>query len=314
MLAGIMMGGLPCLAAVGLFLLGMPQALSAEAISPSNHAASCRDSRLPPHSKQPWEEGPHLRLEVDVNGDGLVDVLEVTRSLGSGFSSTDVQLTLGGSGVRLEAGEGFDFTAITAVSPVPKELLDPRHRAALGWIEEALFGRVCALPDPSLAWLLDPAKRLNWIPGPPGIPDPYAIRLPARRVARAIKEAYVPVEKLDLTGEAWLYYAGGVHAYPPAGQGPVELARQGDRVLLGTAHGVILTNPKRSRHAWIYVHAGNLGVKLRFPSIGSARLDGDTAIIRLIGYRLHPDDSLAERKATKSRQVRVNLKTGAISK
>lgn len=55
-------------------------------------------------------------------------------------------------------------------------------------------------------------------------------------------------------------------------------------------------------------------MKLRFPSIGSARLDGDTAIIRLIGYRLHPDDSLAERKATKSRQVRVNLKTGAISK
>lgn len=61
------MSGLPCLA-VGLVLLWMPQALSAEAISPSNHAASCRDSRLPPHSKQPWEEGPHLRLEVGTHG------------------------------------------------------------------------------------------------------------------------------------------------------------------------------------------------------------------------------------------------------
>ena len=280
----------------------------------SAHAASCRDSRLPPLSKQPGEEGPHLRLEVDVNGDGLPDLLEVTRSLGSGFSSTDVQLTLGGSGVQLEAGESVDFTAISAVSPVPKQLLDPRHRAALAWIEEVLFSRVCTIPDPSLAWLLAPAKRLVWIPGPPEMPDHYAIRLLVSRMPRMIKESYTPVEELDLSGEAWLAYAGGVHGYPPGQQGPVELSRQGDRVLLGTAHGVILTNRKRSRHAWIYVHGGNRGVKLRFPSIGNARLDGDTATIRLTGFRLSPDDSLAEREGSESLQVRVNLRTGAIAK
>jgi hypothetical protein len=299
--------------AVGLVVLWVPQALDAEATSASAHAASCRDSRLPPLSRQPWEEGPHLRLDVDVNGDGLPDLLEVTRSLGSGFSSTEVQLTLGGSGVQLEAEEGVDFTAISAVSPVPKKLLDPRHRGALEWIEDALFGRVCTIPDPSLAWLLDPAKRLTWIAGPPEMPDHYAIRLPVSRVPRAIKESYAPVEELDVSGEAWLSYAGGVHGYPPAEQGPVELASQGDRVLLGTAHGVILTNRNRSRHAWIYVHGGNLGVKLRFPSIASARLDGDTATIRLTGFRL-PDNSSAEPQGPESLRVRVNLRTGAIAK
>ncbi|MGH6890835.1 MAG: hypothetical protein ACREEP_01115, partial [Dongiaceae bacterium] len=92
---------------------------------------------------------------------------------------------------------------------------------------------------------------------------------------------------------------------------PVELARQGDRVLLGTAHGVLLTNPKRSRPTWIYVYEGDLGMKLRLPSIGSARLNGDTAIIRLKWPRLVPDDSSPEGERRETLQVRVNLNTGA---
>ena len=308
------MGSGAVLVLLGIALLWTPQAYSAQGVAPSTHAASCRESRLPPRSKKPWEEGPHLRLEVDVNGDGVVDVLEVTDSLGSGFSGTDVQLTLGGSGVRLKAEEGFAFTAMTAVNPVPKELLNPRHRGALAWIEEALFDRICAIPDPSLAWLLDSTKRLRWIEGPPEIPGSYAIRLPVRRVAGLIKKAYVSVEKLDPNGEVWLFYGGGVHGYPPAEKGPVELARRGDRVLLGTAHGVILTNPKRSRHTWIYVYEGDLDMKLRFPSIGSARLDGETAIIRLNWSRLVPDASSPEGEKRETLQVRVNLNTGAISK
>src|SRR3989344_5755593 len=119
--------GLPALV-VGLVLLGMPQAHGTEQTSPTTHAASCRDSRLPPRAKRSWEEAPHLRLEVDVNGDGLVDVLEATDSLGSGFSSTNVQLTLGGSGVQLKSGEGFAFAAISALNPVPKELRSEERR------------------------------------------------------------------------------------------------------------------------------------------------------------------------------------------
>lgn len=147
----------------------------------STRAATCRDSRLPPSSSWPLDAGGnrYLRLEVDVDADGLADVLEATSSSGSGFESTSVQLTLGRAGVRLRADETFDFSAITAVNPVPRELLDPRHRAALPWIEEALFPRICASPDPSLAWLLDPKKRLTWIQGPPEMPDFYAVRLAA---------------------------------------------------------------------------------------------------------------------------------------
>lgn len=302
-------GGLPALVA-GLALLGMPQAHGAESASPTTHAASCRDSRLPPRSKRPWEEEPHLRLEVDVNDDGLADVLEATDSLGSGFSSTNVQLTLGGSGVQLKAGEGFAFAAISALNPVPKELLDPRHRGALVWIEEALFDQICTLPDPSLAWLLDFTKRLTWIEGPPDLPGSYAMRLPARRVAALRDVAYVE-DEIDPMGEVWLFYGGGVHGYPPAEKGPVELARRKDRVLLGTAHGVILTNPEQSRHAWLYVNPGDGGdileglpsslSKLRFPGITGARIEGDTAVIRLKSWK-------------RPSQVRVNLNTGAILK
>ena len=285
-------------------LVWTPQAHNAQAGRASTHAATCRESRLPPMSGWPLKEDSlerHLRLEVDVNGDGILDLLEVAPSRGSGFGGTDVQLTLGGSSTHLEAREEFAFTAITAINQVPKELLDPRHRDALAWIEEALFSTVCTSPDPSLAWLLDSTKRLRWIEGSPEIPGSYAIRLPARRVAGLLRVAYVPAEvsggKIDPSGEVWLNYAGGVHAYEEM----VELARRGERVLLGTAHGVILTNPKRSRHAWIYIYAGNLDTKLRFPSIAGARLQGDTAGITLNGW-------------TRLSQVRVNLNTGAISK
>lgn len=206
---------------------------------------------------------------------------------------------------------------MTAISPVSKELLDPRHRTALAWIEEALFSQICTTPDPSLAWLLDSMKRLTWIEGPPEMPGSYAIRLPNRRVVGLTNRAYVWVEKLDPKGEVWLFYGGSVQGYPPAEKGPVELAREGDRMLLGTAHGVILTNPKQSRHAWIYVYPGDGGdvaidlpaslTKLRFPSIAAARIEGDTAIITVL--KLSPDGDEAKRA-----QVRVNLKTGTILK
>ena len=280
---------------VGGKLLWTPAGLMAQTAQDWSHGASCRDSRV---SASRWQrEGgtARLRLEVDVDGDGLVDVLEAERSYGSGFSSTDVHLTLGGSGTQLRAEEGFAFTAITAINPVSKELLDPCHRAALVWIEEALFPRICTAPDPSLAWLLAPTKRLSWIAGAPEIPGPYAIRIPAKRAAGLLDAAYVG-EKIDPKGEVWLFYAGGVHAHREM----VELARMGGRVLLGTAHGVILTNSQQSRHAWIYVYPGDGDVRLRSASIAGARIQGDMAIITLKGWR-------------RPSQVRINLKTGAIS-
>lgn len=77
---------------------------------------------------------------------------------------------------------------------------------------------------------------------------------------------------------------------------------------------MILSNPARSKHAWVYAYEGDFEVKLRVPSIGSARLDGETAIITLKRSRLDPDDSSPEGKKPETLQVRVNLNTGAISK
>ncbi len=299
---------------LGVILLWTSQSYSAERFHPPTHAASCRESRL---SASWTSKGAtrHLRLEVDVDGDGRSDLLEAESSSGSGFSGTVVHVTLRGSGTQLKAEESFDFTRITAVSPVPKELLNPRHRDPLAWIEEAIFDRICTTPDPSLAWLLKSTKRLTWIEGPPEMPGAYTIRLPARSLPGPLRVASVPPVsggEFNLDGEVWLFYAGGVHtmnAYKV-----VELARKGDRVLLGTAHGVILTDPERSKHVWIYVYPGDGEVKLRRPSIAGARLEGETAIITLDTPSLDRDNPRLGGKAAKPLQVRINLKTGSIAK
>lgn len=309
--------GMSRLASFFLCLLLAPHAVATDDRRDGSSSASktapatCRDSRLPPKSSWSRDESgeEHLRLKVDVDADGLEDVLDVTSGSGSGFEGTSVQLTLGGSGTRLEAEEGFNFAEIVNFSPVPKELLDPHNRAALAWIEEALFDRICEAPDPSLAWLLDPTKRLTWTDGPPKMPGFYAIRLPVSRLAGSLREAAFAgpgdVERVvDPGGEVWLAYAGHTHSYPgrDGRARPVGLAREGDRVLLGTAHGVILTDLKRSRHAWIYVFEGG-GDKLRNASIAGAHFDGDTAVIRL------------ERSSDSNPSlVHINLTTGAVSK
>jgi hypothetical protein len=81
----------------------------------------------------------------------------------------------------------------------------------------------------------------------------------------------------------------------------VELARRGDQVLLGTSHGVILTDPQRTQHAWIYVSRGGGANKIRIPSIRGAEIKGNLAIIRLEeGTRAGP------------LVVRVDLTTGRL--
>jgi hypothetical protein len=125
------------------------------------------------------------------------------------------------------------------------------------------------------------------VEGPPVLPDTYAFRRPAG------------------DGEEWVWYGGHNHAYR-LGQGPhppAELARDGDRVLLGTSHGVILTDPARTRHAWIYV--ATPPHKLRWPSIRGARIEGGVAVITL-----SDGDGYLERKGT--RTARIDLVTGAV--
>ncbi len=267
------------LALAAILLLGEP-ARGAE-------PAECRTSRLPPLPASADADGfRRLSYRTDVDGDGEQDVLRVEDSSGSGGGLTSAVLSLG-SGEVLEAGFDYWFSQIVWIGVVPKPLTEPRHRAAAELIEEALFRRVCQGPDPSLEWLLRPSAGLRWIDGPPVLPETYAFR-------RAGPE-----------GEEWVWYGGHNHSHR-LGQGPhppQELARAGERVLLGTSHGVILTDPGRRRHAWI--HVSTPPHKLRWPSVWGARLEGGTAVITLSegdGYLQQPG----------TRTTRVDLSTGAI--
>jgi hypothetical protein len=248
----------------------------------------CRTSRpLPPFQRD--DNGvDHLEYRTDVDGDGREDVLRVEDSRGSGGGLTSAVLTLG-TGETLAADFEYSYARIVAPSDVPTPLAEPRHRAARDLIEEALFHRICAAPDPSLEWLLrgDGDKALHWTPGPPVLPDTYVVR------------------RAGADGEEWLWYGGHNHAYRE-GKGPVpprELARLGQRVLLGTPHGVILTDPGHTRHAWVYVSTPEH--KLRWPSVLGARLVGDTAVVRLS----RGDGYLQDEG---SRTVRIDLTTGAV--
>ena len=149
--------------------------------------------------------------------------------------------------------------------------------------QEVLFHEVSDKIDPSLEWLLEKKKHLRWVEGPPVLPETYTVRVKTSDSAK------------------WISYLGHNHSYR-LGKGPykpVVLAQKRDRVLLGTSHGVILTDPERSRHAWIYIFPG--GAKLRWPSIKSARIEGETAIVQL-----EKDPSGGQRNA----YVRINLNNG----
>jgi len=281
--------------------------------------AVCRESSLE------WATGEdgvaRARLSRDVNGDGRADTLEASSSGGSGMSSTEVELSLSGQGEPIEVSQEVSFYRMYDVTPVPPSLLGAHRRQALEMVEEALFGRVCERADPSLAWLLASPKRIVWIAGAPRMPETYTVRLSRRRLdalsrGRSALERAVPVAG---GGEVWVTYRGRTHtgALPPDSRGraspafPVELARDGARVLLGTGHGAILTDVPRSRHAWIYVHEDpEHAQKLRLASIVSGRLTAATAEIGV--DRLFLGGS-TESLSIAPVPVRVDLRTGRVS-
>lgn len=220
----------------------------------------CRDSRFP---ESGWTLGTggerELKSRIDVDGDGQPDDLIARRSFGSGSGETIVTLSLSKSGRRVEAREESDFYTMIAYMQVPDALAaNPEARRV---VEEALFPRLCESPDPSLAWLLEDRHRLRWETGPPELPGNYAVY--STRHNRAV----------------WTYYLGMNH--DRGGDAPRVLATRGDLVLLGTAHGVILTNPARTRHAWILVTRKS-EEKLRLPSVQGARFDGQTVVVETL--------------------------------
>ena len=227
---------------------------------------SCPDVSIPAFADWPAREKdaePGLTLHVDVDGDGRRDSLEIALSSGSGSSSTFVDVELAG-GRRFELVVEWSSYSMLTVTAIPPELLTPGCECILGVMEKAAFDSIEVRPDPSLEWLLAEPKSLHWIPGPPVLPRSYTVRT------------------RDAEGWHWTTYNGLLHAYR-LGQGPVapvELARVGERVLLGTSHGVILTDRTRSRHAWVYITDSSES-KLRHASIRRAQIVGRTAVITI---------------------------------
>jgi hypothetical protein len=204
----------------------------------------------------------------------------------------------------------FSFYSMVHTMEVPASLRGPGRRRALELVEEALFGRICDRADPSLAWLLASRKRLLWIDGVPRVPASYTVRLAGSRLSALVKgNVALETAVFPLGGdELWITYAGGVH-----GAAPRELVREGEGVILGTAHGVIATDPRQSKHAWIYVHQDpEAKQKLRTPSILGARIHGPEVVIDVDPFFGPASDGRdVARKA--AFRVHVDLATGTVS-
>lgn len=267
---------------------------SVSAVASGSPWPTCRTSpiREDAWKQDPEEGGEKLHVTRDVDGDGVPDRLDAWDSSGSGGGMNAIKLTLSRTGRVLEVDESYSFESLTGVIVVPDEVIaDERIRR---FIEDALSRTICDGPDPSLAWLRDPSHALRFVPGPPRLPTSYLVF--STRPADLARAADAEFGSDDAKA-VWVSYLGSNHGRGNnlrMDQPPRVLARSTGRVLLGTAHGVILTGDKRSRHAWLYVNE-EPGHKLRFPSIRRARFAGDVAVIETSGGT-----------------VRVRLSTGAI--
>ena len=259
-----------------------PPKLSESALSPADRKAN-------------GEEVRHLRFDLD--GDGRIDPLTVTSGGGSGMWGTTATASLSADGLRIEVVHDVSFYGFVNETVVPRALLAASKRPVREAIEDILFGTMCDGPDPSLSRLLYPQRRLQWVTGPPSMPRTYTILVRSRR---AISD-YVrrtPDFRGPRPRALWRTYLGHNHDRP---QGtflfPRELARRKTLALLATAHGVIVADYARRRHAWLYIHPG--GDKLRFPSIEAAVFDGNDARI-----------SVRPRAVSGGQKIVVDLTTG----
>jgi len=249
-----------------LLLLGMCVAAPA--------GAACRVS--------PWFDEKGSRVTpppTDLDGDGVEDPVEHSQG---GRTSDEVTVGLSKESeprtfpvsLSLSSGAFLGFT------PVPEGLRGRRHAALRRAVEDALFERICDAPDPSLQWLLDERHTLRWQPGRPKFPDTYTMYSEARELRAYAVDRWDPESKLPAA--VWVTYLGHNHRRDRDTLNPTlkdfrVLHAREDLRLLASAHGVVLQDVPGKRHAWIWVTAG--GVKLRFPTIASARFDGDLARI-----------------------------------
>ncbi len=225
----------------------------------------CRVAEQPPMSEWPFDADTGLRTLVrmlDVDGDGANDVILVTGGSGSGSSQRTARVELA-SGAAYEAIATFPFDAMVTRVPVPAPVAAapaPVREA----LEDALFDRVCAAPDPSLAWLLGERDAVRWVAGPPALPENYAIYT------------------LDEEAPVWISYLGWTHRMERRGRPLLRAVGEvGDVELLTTAHGVLLWDGAGDRHAWLYVFGGAPGHKLRWESVRQVEVLGRSVEVKV---------------------------------
>lgn len=192
-------------------------------------------------------------LSVDLDGDAVADELRVDRD-------RQVELRFSKPPTTTSFWMGWEkFGGLE----VPLEDLPPiRGRSrdyALRFIEDRIFDRTCAAPDPSFLRLRQQREKLtplNWVKGPVQPPFAYLLR-----------------EK-----SAWMLYRWYCN---PGGFGPAplqEAAREGKWVALKACHGVVLNDLENKQFAWLYLVDKPVD-KLRHSSIGDVAIaDGGVTI------------------------------------
>lgn len=277
-----------------LLLLLVAGAARADIATPTA-PSSPDDQRRPDfcHTSPGWqpardEIGYRIRTEQeDVDGDDIPDELNATSWKNEHGGSTRVTVSLSRSRRTVSVRHRYSLDSMWATTAVPDEAIAnaPLRR----FIEEALAPIICDHPDGALDRLLRVSAPLRFIEGPPYqfknylvySTDPEATSLSVDIGERAPRGV-------------WIDY---VHAYdePPGNEGGPAfrvLAQRGDQVLLGSAHGVVLTDARRTRHAWLWVTLARVR-DLQHTRIRAARFAGDYVIIDADYTR-----------------VRVHLKTG----
>ena len=283
------MCALPRACGVALFVAARIAAADSSAPEISSAARVCRQSALASEWKDdPAEAGTRrLRVRRDLDGDGMADRLDGVEYNGNDSSSDEVTLTLGGGRGKFSGSRGGSFEEMVSYVEVAPELAGDKAEAARRIVEDALIATVCSGPEASAELVLYAPHAPRWQPGEPVMPDTYLFfSTNAEDRAHAGKHARA----------AWVTYLGANHArddHARLGAGFRELEpRDGPLELRATAHGVVLIDRAHARHAWLYVTRAS-SRKLRHPSIKTAHLDGNSAIIETTdGKKTIPLDAL----------------------
>lgn len=219
-------------------------------------------------------------LAIDLDGDQVDELVEVSADVRIHFSRTGKTQT-----TSLTTERASSFTVEFALPWIPAS---PAREAALRFIEEARFRGVPIADAPDESWLRLQAQRsvkrgrpapLRWLAGPPVMPETWVLRTPT----------------------VWRLYLGQWHGWRKPE--PWVAAEDGDRVVMATAHGLILTDAARSRHAWLYVLDQPVE-KLAAPTVGRVQLErGAVSFVFFTN----------EVEAPLQRWVRISLEDGSVT-